>query len=75
MTEVVRRPVSDPEFRAQVTERLRGIQEALISLSAELHAVMASMAQCDGERDGEPCILAWHSGPHRSASGHQWLDG
>lgn len=67
--------VTDPELRAEVARRLRGIQEAVAGLTAELQDAMMMMSQCDGRHpDGQPCILAWHQGPHRAASGAEWLD-
>jgi hypothetical protein len=63
-----------PELRAEVVRRLRGIQDAVAELTDDLHEAMEMMAQCDGDRDGEACILAWHQGYHRSASGAEWLD-
>jgi hypothetical protein len=63
-----------PELRAEVARRLRDIQEAVAGLTAELQDAMMMMSQCDGSRDGEPCILARHQGLHRSASGAEWLD-
>jgi hypothetical protein len=74
VTEQTFRPVIDPEARAEVTDRLHGIQRAITALTAELHDAMRSLEQCDGERDGEPCILPYHSGLHRSETGHEWLD-
>lgn len=31
---------------------------------------------CDGSNPdtGQPCVLGWHSGYHREASGQEWLD-
>jgi hypothetical protein len=68
------RAVTDPEFRGEMARRLRGIQEAVSALTAELHDAMEQMAQCDGDLDGQPCILAWHQGPHRTVDGEEWLD-
>ena len=66
--------VDDPKLREAVTEELRRIQDSLTALTAELHAAMQMMAQCDGSHDGEPCVLTWHSGHHRTATGFEWLD-
>jgi hypothetical protein len=75
MTEQAVRPVLDPEARAEVLDEMRRIQRAITALTAELHDAMRMLEQCDGERDGEPCILPYHSGLHRSETGHEWLDG
>jgi len=75
MSGIEARAVTDPTLRAEVLERLRGIQEALAGLTAELHEAMAMVPQCDGEKDGEPCILSGvHNGRHRSESGVEWLE-
>lgn len=31
---------------------------------------------CDGQHPetGQPCVLRWHSGYHRDATGVEWLD-
>lgn len=58
-----------------MVRRLRGIQDAVAELTDDLHEAMMLMSQCDGRHpDGEACILAWHQGPHRGASGAEWLD-
>lgn len=66
---------NSPELRTEVVRRLRGIQDAIAELTDDLHEALAMMSQCDGRHpDGDVCILAWHQGPHRSATGAEWLD-
>lgn len=75
VTEQTVRLIVDPEMRAEVTGLLRDIQKTLVDVTSALNDAMASMSLCDGRHpDGQPCILAWHQGPHRGPSGEEWLD-
>lgn len=67
--------VTDPALREAVTKELRRIQDQLTALTAELYAAMRMIEPCDGDLDGQPCILGWHQGPHRDIDGTEWLDG
>lgn len=66
--------VTDPKLREAVTKELRRIQDGITALSAELHAAMQTISPCDGDLDGQPCILGWHNGMHRTVDGDEWLD-
>ncbi|HEY9414844.1 MAG TPA: hypothetical protein VIQ30_08820 [Pseudonocardia sp.] len=66
--------VTDPLLREVVTKELRRIQDGITALTAELHAAMRSISPCDGDLDGQPCILGWHQGHHRTVDGVEWLD-
>lgn len=67
--------VTDPALRELMVKELRSIQRSITALTAELHRVMRMVEPCDGDLDGEPCILGWHSGHHRTVAGQEWLDG
>ena len=66
--------ITDPQLREAVTKELRRIQDGITALSAELHAAMQSISPCDGDLDGQVCILGWHQGHHRTVDGVEWLD-
>lgn len=64
----------DREFKDQLLDRLAEIQRAVTGLTAELHGIMRLVEPCYGLRSGEPCVLGWHRGPHRTATGVEWMD-
>lgn len=63
------------EERRDLQQKLHEVSEGLVALRIVLEGIQALLTPCDGEKDGEVCLLPdRHRGPHLSDAGTEWVD-